>query len=67
MAFCFVLFSLIRTFAPIMDETMNIAEQEVPVAQEPERLVLRTEGLVKIYGMSGSSTMPLRISPSMLV
>ena len=33
-----------------MDETMNIAEQEVAVAQEPERLVLRTEGLVKIYG-----------------
>ena len=33
-----------------MDETMNIAEQEVPVSQEPERLVLRTEGLVKIYG-----------------
>jgi len=29
---------------------MNIAEQEVAVAQEPERLVLRTEGLVKIYG-----------------
>ena len=33
-----------------MDETMNIAEQEVAVLQEPERLVLRTEGLVKIYG-----------------
>ena len=33
-----------------MDETMNIAEQEVAVQQEPERLVLRTEGLVKIYG-----------------
>ncbi len=33
-----------------MDETMNIAEQEVAVAQEPEQLVLRTEGLVKIYG-----------------
>ena len=33
-----------------MDETMNIAEQEEAVAQEPERLVLRTEGLVKIYG-----------------
>ena len=44
------MFSLIRTFAPIMDETMNIAEQKVAVAQEPERLVLRTEGLVKIYG-----------------
>ena len=29
---------------------MNIAEQEVAVAQEPERLVLRTEGLIKIYG-----------------
>ena len=29
---------------------MNIAEQEEAVAQEPERLVLRTEGLVKIYG-----------------
>ena len=29
---------------------MNIAEQEVAVQQEPERLVLRTEGLVKIYG-----------------
>ena len=44
------MFSFIRTFAPIMDETMNIAEQEVAVQQEPERLVLRTEGLVKIYG-----------------
>jgi len=29
-----------------MDETMNIQRQP----QEPERLVLRTEGLVKIYG-----------------
>ena len=35
-----------RTFAPVMDETMNMQEQP----QEQERLVLRTEGLVKIYG-----------------
>jgi lipopolysaccharide export system ATP-binding protein len=40
-----------------MDETMNMQKQEVQqepaqeqAQQEPERLVLRTEGLVKIYG-----------------
>ena len=42
MPFCFVLSSLIRNFAGEMNESENIQEQE--------RLVLRTEGLVKIYG-----------------
>ena len=40
------MFNKITNFAGIMDETMNTQEQ----VQEPERLVLRTEGLVKIYG-----------------
>jgi len=55
--FCFVLCSLIRTFAPNMDETMNIqggapqqAVRQDGQQQEEKRLVLRTEGLVKIYG-----------------
>ena len=40
-----------RTFAPTMDETMNTIQTEQTVApKEQERLVLRTEGLVKIYG-----------------
>ena len=42
---------LFRTFAPTMDETMNTIQTEQTVApKEQERLVLRTEGLVKIYG-----------------
>ena len=58
MPFCFVLSSLIRNFAGEMDENNNIQEQEVLLEQpqeqlqerpqEQERLVLRTEGLVKI-------------------
>lgn len=40
------MFSLIRTFAGVMDETNT---QNIQTAA-PERLVLRTEGLVKRYG-----------------
>ena len=40
------MFSLIRTFADVMDETNTL---NIPTAA-PERLVLRTEGLVKRYG-----------------
>ena len=43
------LLNFFRTFAANMDETMNIQTAGQPQAEQ-DRLVLRAEGLVKIYG-----------------